>query len=87
MAKSGKAKNARRPSRAAQKKAAPRRVRPVPAGYHTATPYLTVRGAAEAIELPFGHAWGLATHKEDVPPREIARRAQAAMAGTGEAKA
>lgn len=51
MAKSGKAKNARRPSRAAQKKAAPRRVRPVPAGYHTATPYLTVRGAAEAIEF------------------------------------
>ena len=25
--------------------------RPVPAGYHTATPYLTVRGAAEAIEF------------------------------------
>jgi PhnB protein len=182
MAKSGKAKNARRPSRAARKKAAPRRVRPVPAGYHTATPYLTVRGAAEAIEFykkafgakelmrlavpggalghaeirigdsvvmlsdefpnsptrppvtlggttgyvflyvpdvdrtfaqavaagarvtmpladmfwgdrfgtlldPFGHAWGLATHKEDVPPREIARRAHAAMAGAGEAKA
>ncbi len=51
MAKSAKAKSARRPSRAAQKKAAPRRVRPVPAGYHTATPYLTVRGAAEAIEF------------------------------------
>ena len=30
---------------------------------------------------PFGHAWGLATHKEDVPPKEMARRAQAAMAG------
>ncbi|HEY6293930.1 MAG TPA: VOC family protein [Terriglobia bacterium] len=27
------------------------RVRPVPEGYHTATPYLTVRGAADAIEF------------------------------------
>jgi PhnB protein len=29
---------------------------------------------------PFGHEWGLATHREDVPPREMARRAAAAMA-------
>lgn len=29
---------------------------------------------------PFGHQWGLATHREDVPPAEMARRAQAAMA-------
>jgi PhnB protein len=29
---------------------------------------------------PFGHAWGLATHKEDVPPEELAKRAEAAMA-------
>jgi len=180
MAKSAKAKNARRPSRAA-KASAPKRVSPVPGGYHTATPYLTVRGAAEAIEFyrkafgakeimrmaapggalghaevrigdsvvmlsdefpgaatkppaalggttgyvflyvpdvdrtfaqavaagarvtmpladmfwgdrfgtlldPFGHAWGLATHKEDVPPKEMARRAQAAMAQMGQAK-
>ena len=50
MAKSAKAKNARRPSRAATTPT-PKRVSPVPAGYHTATPYLTVRGAADAIEF------------------------------------
>lgn len=180
MAKSAKAKNARRPQSTA-KKSAPKRVRPVPAGYHTATPYLTVRGAADAIDFykrafgakeimrmpapggalghgeirigdsvvmlsdefpgaatkppstlggttgyvflyvpdvdrtfaqavaagakvtmpladmfwgdrfgtlldPFGHAWGLATHKEDVPPKEMAKRAQAAMSQMGQAK-
>ena len=26
---------------------------------------------------PFGHAWGLATHKEDLSPQEIEERAQA----------
>jgi PhnB protein len=178
MARSPKRARARRP---AKRTTAParRRVRPVPAGYHTATPYLTVRGAADAIDFykrafgakelmrlttpggllghaeirigdsvvmlsdpfpqsptrapvdlggttgsvflyvpdvdgvfaravaagarvtmaladmfwgdrygtlmdPYGHAWGLATHKEDVPPREMARRAQAAMAQTGQ---
>jgi PhnB protein len=180
MAKSAQAKRRARPRRAATK-AAPKRVPPIPAGYHTATPYLTVRGAADAIEFytkafgatelmrmpapggalghaeirigdsvvmlsdefpgsptkppsalggttgyvflyvpdvdrtfaqaitagarvtmpladmfwgdrfgtlldPFGHAWGLATHKEDVPPKEMARRAQAAMAGMGQGK-
>jgi PhnB protein len=172
-AKKGKARRPARPRRPS-----PRRVRPVPAGYHTATPYLTVKGAADAIDFytrafgakeimrmaapggvlghaeirigdsvvmlsdafpqsstrppaelggttgyvflyvpdvdrvfaravaagarvtmpladmfwgdrfgtlldPFGHAWGLATHKEDVPPREMAKRAQAAMAQMG----
>jgi PhnB protein len=160
----------------------PKRVAPVPAGYHTATPYLTVREAAKAIEFyqkalgarvkermtgpdgtsimhaelkvgdsivmlsdelpqgdtkappslggstgsvflympnvdaafkravdagcqatmpptdmfwgdrfgklvdPFGHHWGLATHKEDVAPREMARRARefAAQMGQGQ---
>ena len=180
MAKSAKAKNVRRPSRPATTPAA-KRVAPIPAGYHTATPYLTVRGAADAIEFykkafgakeimrlpvpggalghaeirigdsmvmlsdefptsatkppaalggttgyvllyvrdvdrafeqavaagarvtmpladmfwgdrfgtlvdPFGHAWGLATHREDVPPKEMAKRAQAAMAQMGQAK-
>jgi len=37
---------------------------------------------------PFGHIWALCTHKEDVPPEEMARRAQAAFAnmakGAGE---
>jgi PhnB protein len=29
---------------------------------------------------PFGHEWSIATHKEDVGPEEMGRRAQAAMA-------
>ena len=30
---------------------------------------------------PFGHAWSLATHKEDLKPEEIAARAQTAFSG------
>jgi PhnB protein len=33
-----------------------------------------------AFEDPFGHRWSVATHVEDVPPDEMARRAEA-MAG------
>ena len=29
---------------------------------------------------PFGHSWSIATHKEDVAPEEMAKRAQKAMA-------
>jgi len=29
---------------------------------------------------PFGHHWGLATHVEDVPPKEMEQRAKKAMA-------
>lgn len=29
---------------------------------------------------PFGHVWGIATHKEDVAPEEMKKRAAAAMA-------
>ena len=29
---------------------------------------------------PFGHSWALATHKEDIPPEELQKRAQAAFA-------
>ena len=29
---------------------------------------------------PYGHSWALATHKEDVAPEEMGRRAQEAMA-------
>ncbi len=29
---------------------------------------------------PFGHSWSLATHKEDVEPEELSKRAEAAMA-------
>ena len=33
------------------------------------------------VEDPFGHSWTIATHKEDVAPDEMERRAQAAMGG------
>ena len=32
---------------------------------------------AGKIEDPFGHTWFIATHKEDVSPEEIAKRAKA----------
>jgi PhnB protein len=32
---------------------------------------------------PFGHAWSITTHVEDVPPEEMAERAKAAMAAMG----
>ena len=32
------------------------------------------------IEDPFGHQWSVATHVEDVPPEEMAKRAEAAIA-------
>ena len=31
---------------------------------------------------PFGHVWSIATHVEDVPPDEMAKRAEAAAAGS-----
>lgn len=31
------------------------------------------------VEDPFGHIWHIATHKEDVPPQELSRRAAQAM--------
>jgi PhnB protein len=33
---------------------------------------------------PFGHTWSLATHKEDVPPEEMKKRTQDAMAKMGQ---
>lgn len=36
---------------------------------------------------PFGHQWALMTHKEDVPPEEMSKRAATACAGTGKATA
>jgi PhnB protein len=30
---------------------------------------------------PFGHAWSMATHKEDLTPEQIGKRAQSACAG------
>jgi PhnB protein len=35
------------------------------------------------FEDPFGHRWSVSTHIEDVPPEEMAKRAQEAMAGGG----
>jgi PhnB protein len=35
---------------------------------------------------PFGHSWSIATHKEDVAPEEMKKRAQAAMAKMGGAE-
>ncbi|MFF8835449.1 VOC family protein [Streptomyces sp. NPDC015130] len=34
------------------------------------------------LEDPFGHRWNLATHVEDVPEEEMAKRAQEAMRST-----
>jgi PhnB protein len=31
---------------------------------------------------PFGHVWHVSTHKEDVPPDELRRRAEAFMSKT-----
>jgi len=33
-----------------------------------------------SITDPFGHSWSIATHVEDVPPEEMAKRAKEAMA-------
>jgi PhnB protein len=35
----------------AKKAAARKKVQPIPAGYHSVTPYLSIRGAAESIEF------------------------------------
>jgi PhnB protein len=32
-----------------------------------------------SVTDPFGHMWSVATHKEDVPPDELQRRAESAM--------
>ena len=34
---------------------------------------------------PFGYSWSLATHKEDLPPEELQKRAKAAMAKMAQA--
>ncbi len=35
---------------------------------------------------PFGHAWSLGTHKEDVAPAEMKKRMEAYMAKMAEAQ-
>jgi len=37
-----------------------------------------------SIQDPFGHSWSIATHVEDVPPEEMAERAERAMAAMGD---
>lgn len=36
------------------------------------------------VSDPFGHSWSLATHKEDVAPEEMRKRAKEAMAKMGQ---
>ena len=36
------------------------------------------------LEDPFGHIWHVATHKEDVSPKELSRRAKAVMDNQGQ---
>ena len=38
------------------------------------------------LEDPYGNQWGMATHKEDVPPKQMAERAKAAMAAMAQGK-
>ena len=45
--------------KAKRSKAKKRRVQPIPAGYHEVTPYLSIRGAAEAIDF-YKKAFGAA---------------------------
>jgi PhnB protein len=33
-----------------------------------------------SVTDPFGHSWQIATHVEDVPPEEMAKRAEEAFA-------
>jgi PhnB protein len=33
-----------------------------------------------SVRDPFGHSWSIATHVEDVPPEEMAERAEKAFA-------
>ena len=35
------------------------------------------------VKDPFGHEWGIATHKEDIPPEEMGKRAQEFFAKMG----
>ena len=38
------------------------------------------------VKDPFGHEWGIATHKEDIPPEEMGKRAQEFFAKMAEGK-
>jgi PhnB protein len=53
----------------------------VRAGARTETPVAAMFWGDRYGKLidPFGHSWSLATHKEDVPPQEMKKRAQEEM--------
>ena len=40
------------------------------------------KASAKKRVKPFGNQWSMATHTENVSPKELGRRAQAAMAQT-----
>ena len=58
----------------------PKAVDPIPQGYHL---HVYVKDAEKqfygdrlgTVEDPFGHVWHLATHVEDVSPKEMQKRA------------
>jgi PhnB protein len=60
--------------------------RAVDAGCQVAMPLMNMFWGDRFGKLidPFGHHWGLATHKEDVSPAEMQRRAGAAVAQLGQ---
>jgi hypothetical protein len=63
---------------------APAEPSPIPDAYRRVTPCLVVPGAAKALDFmidPFGPAWTIATHVEDVSPEEMTRR-MAALFGS-----
>ena len=59
------------------------KVKPIPEGYHTITPYLAVPAdqfygdRAGAVRDLAGNQWWFATHKEEMSAEEMARRAAA----------
>jgi PhnB protein len=60
--------------------------RAVDAGCQVAMPLMNMFWGDRFGKLidPFGHHWGLATHKEDVSPAEMKRRSESAMAQMGQ---
>jgi hypothetical protein len=56
---------------------AAKRVRAIPKEFHTVMFWGDRYGR---VVDPFGHEWVLATHKEDLTPKEVGRRAQAFFA-------
>jgi PhnB protein len=61
-------------------------IQPIPEGYHTATPPIQDQFYGDrsgTLEDPFGHVWTIATHKEDVSPDEMKKRAEAFLKQQG----